>query len=285
LLQDEITAGSVAAEALLLRAAAMKTIRVVEGSEDARLFENFIDASGCDIVIAYGKDNALEALSILEESGFAGVICIVDADFWHVHGFPSLSPNVVWTDDHDLDVMLVRSPACEKVVRELSSKEKMEKLVRTGRTIREVILEAAAPISFALMFSLQNGFALKFEGLDYGFVDRNTMTVNVPRMVQEIKDKSQKPALDNDPIIEFVNTSMRGGGDLFKICNGHDLRALLARALQRLIGTARQIDANADEMGRKLRLAYERDFLAMTALYDAVKAWERRNSPFICFSF
>jgi hypothetical protein len=43
---------------------------LVEGETDARLFDRFVDSSGCQIEIGLGKRNVLEALDLLEDEGF-----------------------------------------------------------------------------------------------------------------------------------------------------------------------------------------------------------------------
>ena len=80
-LQDEITASSVAAEIVLLRAAARKTILIVEGGTDERLMSVFVDPGQCDIVISNGKDNALGALAVMRHRKVVGILCILDTDY------------------------------------------------------------------------------------------------------------------------------------------------------------------------------------------------------------
>jgi hypothetical protein len=76
----------------------------LEGETDARAFDRFIDRAACDIEIGYGKANTLEALDLLEEEGFPGIVAVVDADFDRIRGKVYRLENLCITDLHDLDL-------------------------------------------------------------------------------------------------------------------------------------------------------------------------------------
>jgi len=85
-IEDEINPNIVAAEVVMLRAASNNTILILEGPSDERVFVNFIDAGQCEIVIAHGKHNAVEAIALLKSRSLTGLLCIVDQDFDHLLG-------------------------------------------------------------------------------------------------------------------------------------------------------------------------------------------------------
>lgn len=100
---------------------------VVEGSTDEKLYRSFIDEDKCQIIVADGKTPAIEVLSLLKKEHFVGVLALVDADFDILEGKPAIE-NVLLTDTHDLETMLMRSPALAKVLREFSSPNKVTTL-------------------------------------------------------------------------------------------------------------------------------------------------------------
>ena len=67
------------------------------------------------------KQCAIEILEILEKSNFQRVLAIVDADFDRLENLANKRPNLLPTDTHDLETMLIKSPALEKVVAEFGS--------------------------------------------------------------------------------------------------------------------------------------------------------------------
>lgn len=55
-------------------------------------------------------------MSILEKDAFLGVLAIVDADFDILESKLPESKNVLFTDAHDLETMIMKSFALEKVL-------------------------------------------------------------------------------------------------------------------------------------------------------------------------
>src|SRR5690242_1574267 len=128
LFYNEIDGDTVAAEAVMLRAAKISCIMLVEGASDERLFVHFTDQDHCDIVVCHGRENALDALGILESRSVAGVLCVIDADFSTLTRETFDSANVVLTDDHDLEVSLFKSSAFDRVLGELGSPTKIMRI-------------------------------------------------------------------------------------------------------------------------------------------------------------
>jgi len=112
----------IASEALMLRASALKTILLVEGTSDDKLLGSFVDKAEYDVVIAYGKVNLLEALEILRRKDAEGIVCLVDADFSRIDGAVIADKDIVVTEFHDLEVSLFHSSAFDRVLSELGSR-------------------------------------------------------------------------------------------------------------------------------------------------------------------
>ncbi|WP_235526446.1 DUF4435 domain-containing protein [Nostoc piscinale] len=112
----------------LLRDTFKGTFLLVEGSSDKTFYERFIDKLACQVVIISGKPSSkqcvINTLEILDKSNFQGVLAIVDADFDRLKSLFLSSPNLLYTDTHDLEIMLIQSPALDKVLAEFGSDEK-----------------------------------------------------------------------------------------------------------------------------------------------------------------
>ena len=109
---------------------------IVEGETDRRFYMRFIDKNQCQITNAFNKSAALQVLSILEKELFSGSLAIVDADFDVLTGKLPTSQNVLLTDTHDLETMIIQSPAFEKVLDEFGSAEKIGKITPTRSNLR-----------------------------------------------------------------------------------------------------------------------------------------------------
>jgi len=91
---------------------------LVEGDTDVRLWRHFVVAP-CVILDAGGRANAEGALAVLTSSPDAApVAAIVDADFDRLEGRAPAHPGLFWTDGHDVEVMMLATPALAAVLRE-----------------------------------------------------------------------------------------------------------------------------------------------------------------------
>lgn len=89
---------------------------LVEGHEEKKLYSIFVDRDARKIEIAHGKPNVQGALAILEGESFKGLLALVDTDFDALEGRAVASPNLLRSDTHDLETMLLASPALDKVL-------------------------------------------------------------------------------------------------------------------------------------------------------------------------
>jgi hypothetical protein len=281
-LLDEIDGGTLAAEVIMLRAASTKAVILVEGASDEKIFVRFVDEEKCEIVICCGKKNALEALAILEGRNVLGILCIVDSDFSKITGERFESASVLVTDDHDLEVTLFKSRAFDRVLAELSSPTKIERLQAVWVDLREPIWRAAHLLGILRLYSAQCDLNLKFEGISFKFVDRKTISVNVDEMVKVVHNNSRKPVEGGAQIKAFIAEWVARPHDHWQMCCGHDLAVVFGKALNTLMGTQPTATTDGATMERQLRLAYSADQFKRTDLFAGICDWQNRNKPFEC---
>jgi hypothetical protein len=278
------TAGTLASKILMLRAAGKKTVLVVEGEHDARIYENFIDPKSCLIVIAWGKGNALGALLLVRPKEPDGTIFLVDRDFDFVRNAAVPDPNVIYTDDHDLDLTVFRSAALEKVLRELASDKKTNEFAAKRGDLRAYLLRAAAPIGSLRLQSIEDAVHLTFDGMSFDFVDRADLTYDMGDMVQEVLNRSGRPHGEIAGLVEKIRLVMERAIDHWELCVGEDVLQMLSRALCRMIGSQKPSALDWRKVQTYLRLAYEREYFRASALYGRIKAWEAANRPYLCLA-
>ena len=163
------------------------TIVMVEGDTDMRLYANFINNAQCRLIHAGMTDNAIKALEILEHERFFGVAAIVDADFRFWEKIPHSSKNLFTTDTHDLETMLLKSPALDKVLIEFGSTEKIG-----TKDVRSIILDAGRPVGYLRWISFKKSLMLDFEDLSFRkFIDKKCLTVDTQILIKTVKDKTQ----------------------------------------------------------------------------------------------
>lgn len=281
-MRENITADRIANKLRQLRSQYAGSFLIVEGKTDARVWRNLVAETKCHVEIASNKDKAIDALEILETNSFAGVLAIVDADFWRLEGTVPPSPNLLLTDHHDLEMMLLHSPALEKLLGEHGSKDRIEEFTKScGKNIRNLLIDAALPLGYLRWHSRKERLELKFEDLSFKkFVNERTLAVNREELVKTVKNNSQKHGLDEAEILKQMDSLKSDSHDRWSVCCGHDLMKILSVGLGKALGRNNSNEVASDLLERNLRLAYEASYFRDTQLYRAIQDWEKANEPF-----
>jgi len=253
---------------------------LLEGDTDARFYRGLVEQNNCQIVNAQTKSNAIEAIQILEDDGFVGALAVVDADFMVVAGVLPQSSNIILTDGHDLEMMLVLSPALDKVLTEFGSEVKVQRFSE-GTDVRSALMDLAMPVGFLRWLSERDGLSLRFEGLGFNqFLDRATLQMDMRRLIVAVKNHSQRHDLRDDDLLAGIEALARLSTNVAHVCCGHDVVEVLSIGLRRVLGTAGGTEVQAATVERALRLAYERAYFGTTPLHQRIRHWENRNPGF-----
>ncbi|WP_044205588.1 DUF4435 domain-containing protein [Coleofasciculus chthonoplastes] len=251
---------------------------IVEGRSDKLVYERFIDDRKCEFSIASGKENAVSAIRILEQDNFAGVLAIVDADFCRLEGSLPSSSNLLLTDEHDLEMMLIKSLALDKLLSERGSEYKINKF---GQDIRLTLLERGTRIGYLRWVSWKANISLKFEGLSFSkFIDKSTLVIDTGQLIKTVKDNSRKSGLKEQDIQKSIETLEKTAPDSWQLCCGHDIICILSIGLSKVWGSWNTNEVKPDTLERELRLAYEDSYFHSTQLYQLIQQWEINNKPY-----
>lgn len=259
------------------------TFLLVEGSTDKTFYERLVDQLECELISYSGRKPSsklwvIKVLTILEKENFQGIFAIVDADFDHLESHLHSNTNLFRTDTHDLETMLLNSPALDKVIAEFGSEDK---IARFGRDIRTTLLEDGMPIGYLRWVSQIDGLNLTFHGIKFSnFIDETTLKIDQLRFIQEVKNKSQSFALKNEDLQKRLMTQQCSDHDPWQICCGHDLVEIFSLGLRKAIGSAKKEEVEPNSLERILRLAYEEIFFSKTQIYLSLRSWETNNKPF-----
>ncbi|MDB9312411.1 DUF4435 domain-containing protein [Spirulina sp. CS-785/01] len=265
------------------RSSFLGTFLLVEGDTDKKFYYNLINRDLCQVVTLSGKPSSKErvivVLRILNQDNFQGVLAIVDADFDHLLDSPVSWPNLFRTDTHDLETLLIQSPALEKVLIELGSEEKIKQF---SQDIRETLLNAGLSLGYLRWISQQDGLNLTFNGLKFNkFINDKSLAINENDLIKAVKNKSQQPDLSNPQLQEQLTTFKNNTHDPWQVCCGHDLVEILSLGLRKTLGTNNKVEPEKVEIS--LRLAYEAVYFQDTTLYADICQWETDHPPFRCW--
>ena len=271
---------SIANEIRMSRSQYKGAFLLVEGSTDARLFERLTNEK-CQVRFSNGKDNAIKVIEILEKSNFSGVLAIVDADFWIINNVNSPSSNILTTDGHDLETMLIFSNALDKVLAEFGANDLLKNL---KKHVRDILIKFALPIGLLRLLSAPSrmNLQLNFKKLQYSnFLDFKKMSVDVKQMVTEIVLNSKTSAIDANYLYSEIMIMLKQGNSPVKhICSGDDLIEILNCGLTKVFGSSHSRNLDPHSLRSILRIAYDRDCFSSSNLYKAIKKWEISNQGF-----
>ena len=254
------------------------TFLVVEGRDDRLFFEQFIDGRDCRVIVAEGKQNVGHVIHILEADGFAGVVGVIDADLDHVEGIRPASDNIILLETVDLEALLIRSTALDRVLVELGS---AKKIATFGAEVRDALLAAALPIGCLRLHSRRRNLNLTFHGLRYrGCIEEATLRVDVSILIREVKNRSQRFDLGCQDVAREIDTIRGSVDDHWLVCYGADMVKILSLGLRKTLGT-NSTQAVAPEVVRRcLRLAYQWVDLNDSRLGRDLRAWAVRKPKF-----
>lgn len=281
---EEVDGFYIAAEVRLLRQVKKGSIVLVEGGSDSRLLERFVDKMRCEIEVAFGKTNVIEALDLLEDEGFEGVLAIVDADFDRILGVTYSLVNLFLTDVHDLDLMIFMSNALDRYVREHQKENKFSINFQGDiNTLRARVLYAAMPLALFKLCSLRKDLRLSFKSFRHDDFTQLDLSTDENKVGGALLERSIAGVTIDKLMSWFIQERARDH-DLLQVVNGHDVSAMLGISLRDLLASKRREQTWASEVESGLRLTYtEADFWD-SQLYALLAGWQKSNPPYRIFS-
>jgi len=282
-MKQYLTPHDIANTARMMRTVFSGSVLLVEGDSDARVYGRFIAEKYCRIVTAHGKSNTLLALGILERNRFPGVLAIVDSDFMRLDGAEPDNTNVMITDSHDLETMIISSEALKTVLSEFGSPTRIKRL---GKPVNEVLVKAALPIGYLrwISSSQQDNLSLRFKNVSYAAVlvtANKSMKTDIDALLREVKAHSHNVSFDMKEMkTRIVKLQRNNRHDPWQVCRGHDMVHILSIGLREVFGNRNAKTISYDQIDRIMRIAYGLAEFSRTKLYTLLKKWETANPDF-----
>lgn len=254
-----------------------KCFLVVEGQDDRKFFEHFVDDAACSIMVACGKPNVTEVIAILEEDQIPGIVGVVDADLDHIEGRQSSSDNLIVLETADLEALLIRSSALDHVLVELGSREKISQF---DGDVREVLVMAVAWIAYLRLHSIRAGLSLRFKSLKYEkFINAKLLSIDIDALVLEAMNCSQRHDLSCMDIVAELRSIHGLIKDSWLICYGKDMIRVLSYGLRKTLGRGRNRakDVTPEIIAKDLRLSFNWDDMNESVLGQNLRVWTKRN--------
>jgi hypothetical protein len=255
---------------------------LVEGPSDARVFNGLADGETCEVISGHGKARVISAMSILNDAGFRGALGIVDADFRSILPVGGLPLNVLYTDGHDLDCMLLASAALDRLLDELATRERVNAYAaKHGGLMGSVLARNAMPVGCFVAVSLRSDLGLDFERLDFSrFVAIEDLSVSVPKLVRAVLDKNSRHDLDGGNLEQQISAFLEAGHSPWEVSRGPDILEVLSLGLRKTFASRDRREVSPEMLASGLRLAYGSADFVGTRLCREILNWERTNAPY-----
>ena len=293
-MQEFITPSRIA-NSILQKTKFEGTYIIVEGKNDYTFYRKFTKNDDCNVEIAFGNLKAIQVIHELLNRGYQSAIAIIDSDFAGLDGkFPGAGTNnLFFTDEHDLEMMVMRSDAFDIVLDHYAIKSKIETFRKENdnKTLREIFFELATPLAYLKLANKRYNLGLLFKPEDQ---DGNVLPIHdfikpadlklptLERMIEVVFNYSRKvnqKSINTDAkeCKEKMASLMNDKIDLYQLCNGHDVANIICVALRRKISNQNSKVLTPETYEEALIFAYDSIDFKKTDLYKRLKKWEEEN--------
>ncbi|MEW2377525.1 hypothetical protein AB0883_15685 [Micromonospora sp. NPDC047812] len=274
-MQDSIDADTIISEIDMIRTNDSRAIVLVEGPEDIAALDPHLKESECFTLPTTGNSILMGAIRIADDRRMAKVVAISDLD-WTGILYPAYnSPNVIYTDDYDLDATLMNCPGIvSRITSSHCDREKVRQLLeRTGTgSIFYLATQISAIIGALRLASIRDGLQLKLRHFPVEkVIDWQTYTVDPRKLAVEAITRTTNCSISPDELEMIIKSEAAQILNPLRYCSGHDLIATFATIIRRSCGGS----AGADSLSRALRAAFSCADLQSTGLYFKLDSWAK----------
>lgn len=260
---------------------------LLEGDFDQRFWGNRLNASHLKPINCVGKPNVLGTLDLLtSRHQTQNIVALVDKDYDEILSRLSPFPQLVYTDENDLEVTLLRcptnaiEPAIERILGEsIDSNKRQTFETNMGYSVTEHLRQMAANYGALRLINeqLQNG--VNFDSLPIrhrDFLDHANLRQNQAALQKAFVDAANKVGkvqLTAADLAEKIESHRVNG--LFSgwaLVQGHDLMQLLAITINSdaLKPQKGHRQVSEDSLARDLCLMIHKNDLQTTSMFQSV---------------
>jgi len=281
------TPETVIAEIKMVRTKFAGTILITEGDSDYKFLKSFILGDKCYLLPAHGKANAVDCITLARNGSLKGILSFVDADHDRILNKLPKDENIVVTDYHDSEMLMIMSRAFDKIIEEYASNNKIRKFLQTNtyKNIRSALFSVCIPIGMLRLLSKKYDYNICFNKLHFKkFIDARKMELNIHSLVRYILANSPGHSLQTKDVIRALEKELfQNSYEIQQLCNGHDFAEILALSLRQAIGNCDSKIGNRGNIEKLLRIAYNFDIFRRTECCHEMVSWVNRNSGFEIF--
>lgn len=261
---------------------------VVEGKKDLKLFGKFINHEEFRLKPAFGNEKVKRILQILDERGFDNRIGIIDSDFNELLGLKEEIDGLFITDDHDIEVMIIKTIALNDLLSVFCSGKSISDFEKNQKdTIQNILFGLGEEIGYlkyanklydlGLVFKPEkvDGNHLKYKNF---VCDKTLQFLGSDKLITTVINYStnRKTELKTRGTIEEKHKEVITQDlDLNHLVNGHDLCHFLYILMKKVLKSRNKMLQDHNSVEDSLILAYDFESFKQTNLYDGLSRWAK----------
>lgn len=255
---------------------------IVEGESDEHFFENIIDYKKCKVINLEGKDKVKSFISEKNRKGEKGYLGIVDADFEHITKYEPSIENVLITDLHDMEMMILSSePNMRRIYSELSENLLIDNYEKRSKCkFLDSVLKASYEIGLLKLIMRRPKYRVNMDNIPYELVD-DMFNVNMDELIKRSIYKYHS-LYDVKNEIEDEHKKKH---NIYQVCCGHDVTEILTRSFTSVgsggLGYGKNERLNKNRIEELLRVIYDFNHFLTTRLYSSILDWQNKNGVVI----
>ena len=261
----------------------------LESGTDCRFWRYFVDDTKVMLHACNGCEKVIDTVNL---SVSKGVTCIgiIDNDFRTLTAYPNPVPSNVFTsDDHDIEMMVLKTDASRRVVTRFDATGKITAFENIDGDLMEFVYGITDSIGLLKLVNIKSDLDMVFKkpGKDQTFVlpnyenflDDTCHYKSDEAMIRYLcawsTDQRKRPNKNDQEIKDLIDAEKEANHDTFQLSCGHDASYILAYILRKRISNRRSITPEIIE--DLLYVSFSPESLKGTDLYRRIKQWSNVN--------
>lgn len=256
---------------------------LLEGRTDCSYFRGIACKENCRIYPTNGKVIARKAAKLALDEGLDGVVTVLDRDHDGILGRELVHPNVVYTDENDLEIMVVKSPGFERYLNEYLDYDDRDRILNSTshESISDLLLAQAGVIGVLRCLNTVNTWNLKCRDIEISeAIDSSANVVSANRLVSHVFGITTQANATLEEIERAFTKKLSEAHNKAEYAVGHDVTKLISFFLSEQIWIPVEMTVEPYQIEQGLRLCFSDALFQETSLHAGIRKWEKENEPY-----
>ena len=257
-----------------------EVIIVVEGEDDEKALKQFFNIQVVEFFLAENCLKVKNSMRIVskDEQLKDCVIGIKDADFDHINQIKHNIANLMVTDTHDMETLMLTPKVCERICWETIKEEYPNLSFDAMTSLKNLSYLRYYNDKIILNGADSNKDGITFKKTKICKLIPNNQPVNVEDVLKHVKlaGNSKKASFpDLDTMNQFIQENPIDNGDLILFTNGHDLVSAICNILHSKAKKAK--DYGKIAIAALIRAYFGKEEFEKTNLYKNIDNWNNNR--------